>query len=217
MTPLFINIGMSKYTTLFYRFYHWLATIPPRISWSRHYDITAEERDIIAERLASGYYIILTGSSHHLSSVIVSLLSWIKTGKWARYSHVLMNCDNIENAEDRDRFKFVEATAKGVAYATFDEVFACDRVCLLTPKTVSNEEWTKIIDALLTELGRPYDDLFDLADASHLSCVEVVLNALKAADYADDFKNLAELITKEGNLVPEMYRDSSDFTVDLEY
>jgi hypothetical protein len=208
---------MSKYSTLFYRFYHWLATIPPRISWSKKHDLTDSERDAVAKKLASGYYIILTGSSHHLSSVIVSFLSWIKTGKWAKYSHVLMNCDNIENADQRDQFKFVEATAKGVAYATFDEVFACDRACLLTPKTVSNEEWTRIIDALLTELGRPYDDLFDLADASHLSCVEVVLDALKAADYADDFKNLAELIKKEGNLVPEMYRDCSDFTVDLEY
>lgn len=208
---------MSKYTTPFYRLYHWLATIPPKISWSRKHGISDAERDVLAKRLASGYYIILTGSSHHLSSVLVSFLSWLKTGKWAKYSHVLMNCDNIETASERNTFKFVEATAKGVAYATFDEVFACDRACLLTPKSVSNEEWTKIIDALLTELGRPYDDLFDLADASHLSCVEVVLDALEAADYVDDFKNLSELIKKEGNLVPEMYRDCTDFTVDLEY
>ena len=214
---LLINICMSKYTTVFYRFYHWLATIPPKISWSRTPDITDAERDAIAERLATGYYIILTGSSHHLSSVIVSFLSWIKTGKWAKYSHVLMNCDNIENSADCGAFKFVEATAKGVAYATFNEVFACDRVCLLTPKTVSNEEWTRVIDALLSTVGRPYDDLFDLADASHLSCVEVVLNALEAADYVNDFKNLSELIKQEGNLVPEMYRDCLDFTVDLEY
>lgn len=207
---------MSKYTTPFYRFYHWLATIPPKISWSKTRGISDADRDILAKKLASGYYIILTGSSSHLSSVLVSFLSWIKTGKWAKYSHVLMNCDNIEDAADRGAFKFVEATAKGVAYATFDEVFACDRVCLLTPKNVSNEEWTKIIDALLTELGRPYDDLFDLADSSHLSCVEVVLNALQAANYTDDFKNLSTLIQQEGNLVPQMYRDCSDFIVDLE-
>jgi hypothetical protein len=208
---------MSKYTTPFYRFYHWLATIPPKISWSRKYGITDAERDILAEKLASGYYIILTGSSHHLSSVLVSFLSWIKTGKWAKYSHVLMNCDNIENAAERNSFKFVEATSKGVAYTTFDEVFACDRACLLTPKTVSNEEWTKIIDALLTTLGKPYDDLFDLADSSHLSCVEVVLNALQSASYTEDFKNLSTLIQQEGNLVPQMYRDCSDFTVSIEY
>jgi hypothetical protein len=128
-----------------------------------------------------------------------------------------MNCDNIENSEDRDLFKFVEATARGVAYATFDQVFACDRVCLLTPKTVSNAEWTRVIDALLDQIGRPYDDLFDLADATHVSCVEVVLAALAAADYAEDFANLAEMIKNQGNLVPEMYRDCVDFTVAVEF
>jgi hypothetical protein len=208
---------MSRYQNIFYRVYHWLAEIPPKISWGSGPAITSAQRDILAQVLASGYYVILTGSSHHLSSVIVSLLTWCKTGHWGRYSHVLMNCDNIENSEDRDLFKFVEATARGVAYATFDEVFACDRVCLLTPKTVSNAEWTRVIDALLDQIGRPYDDLFDLADATHVSCVEVVLAALAAADYAEDFANLAEMIKNQGNLVPEMYRDCVDFTVAVEF
>jgi uncharacterized protein YycO len=128
-----------------------------------------------------------------------------------------MNCDNIENPDERDDFKFVEATARGVAYATFDQVFACDSVCLLTPKNVSNEEWTQVIDALLTQLGKPYDDLFDLADATHSSCVEVVLDALEAADYGEDFKNLDTMIKREGNLVPQMYRDCEDFIVAEEF
>ena len=74
-----------------------------------------------------------------------------------------------------------------------------------------------MIDALLKQLGKPYDDLFDLADASHLSCVEVVLDALKEADYANDFKNLSSMIKSEGNLVPEMYRNCPDFSVAVEY
>lgn len=209
---------MNKYTTLWYKFYHWLASIPPKIEWGKGQMFSAEEQDELAKKLAAGYYIILTGSRHHLSSVMVSLLSWIKTGKWAKYSHVLMNCDNITNPADRQGFKFVEATSTGVHYSSFDDVFGkdCDYVCLLTPKTVDNEEWTKIIDGLLNENGKPYDDLFDLADQTRSSCVEVVLNALKAADYDEDFKNLAELIKQEGNLVPEMYRDCTDFTVEFE-
>jgi hypothetical protein len=47
--------------------------------------------------------------------------------------------------------------------------------------------------------------------------VEVVLDALKEADYANDFKNLSSMIKSEGNLVPEMYRNCPDFSVAIEY
>ena len=207
---------MSKYDSPLYAIYHWLATIPPKIRWSKKHLITDEQKLEIAEKLASGYYIILTGNKTHLSGVIVSFLSWIKTGKWAKYSHALMNCDNITDPAQRDGFKFVEATAKGVSYATFDEVFDCDNVCLLTPLHVDNSEWTRVIDALTQEIGIPYDDLFDLADSTRRSCVEVVLDALKAANYGEDFDRLDAMIKKEGNLVPQMFRDCLDFFVTIE-
>ena len=204
---------MSKYNNSLYKIYHWLAQIPPKISWSRKHAITQEQRIEIAGHLASGYYIILTGSNSHLSSIMVSFLSWIKTGKWSTYSHALMNCDNISDPNNTGGFKFVEATSIGVHYSTFDDVFACDKVCLLTPKNIKNSEWTKIIDNLLSDVGKSYDDLFDLADDSRLSCVEVVLDALKAGDYKNELSNLEDMIRKEGNLVPQMYRDCDDFTV----
>jgi len=204
---------MSKYDTFWYKIYTRIASLPSLISWSNTHRISLQEKRIIASALASGYYIILTGNKSHLSSVIVSLLSWIKTGTWARYSHVLMNCDNITDPDNVGGFKFVEATSTGVHYSTFEEVFNCDFVCLLTPKTVSNEEWTVIIDALLKQKGKKYDDLFDLSDSSRVSCVELVLNALQAADYATDFADLAKLIEQEGNLVPQMYRSCTDFNV----
>lgn len=205
---------MSKYLAPWYKFYHWIAMLPGKISWSNKKAITKEDKIAIAKMLSSGYYIILTGDKSHLSSIVVSLLSWIKTGVWARYSHALMNCDNITDATDTASFKFMEATSVGVHYSTFDEVFHCDTVCLLTPKNISNEDWTKIIDALLKQKGRPYDDLFDLADSTHVSCVELVLNALEAADY--EFVNLKDLIKQEGNLVPQMYRTCTDFEMAYE-
>lgn len=207
---------MSKYDTLWYKAYNYFASLPSKIVWRYKGLITAEQKVELAKHLSNGYYIILTGSHGHLSSIIVSLLSFIKTGKWARYSHVLMNCDNITDPADTQSFKFVEATAVGVHYSTFDEVFNCDSVCLLTPKNVSNDEWTAIIDSLLKQKGKKYDDLFDLSDSTRVSCVELVLDALKAADYKDDFPDLEKLIEKEGNLVPQMYRTSEDFIVAYE-
>ena len=207
---------MSKYDTVLYKIYNIVASLPSKISWRKKGLITQEQKIELANKLAGGYYIILTGSKSHLSSVIISLLSWIKTGVWARYSHVLMNCDNITNPADTKSFKFVEATSTGVHYSNFEEVFNCDTVCLLSPKSVSNEEWTKIIDGLLKQKGKKYDDLFDLSDTSRVSCVELVLEALKSADYANDFKDLEYLIQQEGNLVPQMYRQSKDFIVSYE-
>ena len=207
---------MSKYSSFSYGIYHWFAVQAPKIIWSKKHRIGEETKAELAKILAKGYYVILVGNSSHLSSVIVSLLSWIKTGKWARYSHVLMNCDNITNPDARDGFKFVEADVKGVVYTTFDEVFACDYVCLLSPSMVKNSEWTAIIDALVKQVGKPYDDLFDLSDSTRASCVEVVLNALEAADFKEEFANLRAMIDKEGNLIPQMYRDCPDFLAILE-
>jgi len=207
---------MSKYSTLLYRVYHWLAQIPPKIIWSNKHLVTDADRELIAEKLASGYYVILVGNKSHLSSTIVIFLSWIKTGKWARYSHALMNCDNIEDPAQRGGFKFVEADAKGVIYTTFDQVFECDYVCLLTPCGIENSEWTAIIDRLIKQIGTPYDDLFDLADSTHVSCVEVVLDALEASGNDKELLTLKAMIASEGNLIPQMYRDCADFKVEYE-
>jgi hypothetical protein len=110
----------------------------------------------------------------------------------------------------------MEATAVGVHYSTFDEIFDCDKICILSPISVSNVEWTAIIDALVKQEGTPYDDLFDLSDSTHISCVESVLNALRAAHYGTEFANLNAMINQTGNLVPQMYRDCPDFMVKLE-
>ena len=203
-----------RYSGLFYRVYHYLASIPPKIAFKTRDPLTQEERQHLIELFARGYYIILTGNNWHLSSLSVKVLTWIKTGKWTRYSHALMNCDYVLDASQVDQMKFMEATVKGVHFSPFDEVFDCDSVCILSPAKLDNSEWSDIIDALVKHAGRPYDDLFQLADASHISCVELVRNALKA-DYSYDqnFINLERLILREGNLVPQMFRDCEDFRV----
>jgi hypothetical protein len=206
----------NKYTGFLYDIYHWIAMLPGKISWSKKRSISESDKAQLAATLASGYYVILTYNKSYLSDVVISLLTFLKTGKWAKYCHALMNCDNITDATDTKSFKFLEATSVGVHYSDFDTVFDCDRVCLLTPKNVANEEWTKIIDALLSQKGLPYDDLFSLADSTHVSCVELVLDALKAADYKDEFANLDAMIKKEKNLVPQMFRDCPDFAVKIE-
>jgi hypothetical protein len=82
---------------------------------------------------------------------------------------------------------------------------------------MENSDWTTTIDKLVENNGKPYDDLFDLSDSSRLSCVELVLDAFRNnKDYADDFPALEEMIDKEDNLVPEMYRSCSDFKIVFE-
>lgn len=190
--------------------------IPGKIRLKRETSLSDKNKDMIAKLLANGYYIILTGNDSHLSSKVVGFLTWIKTRKWPKYTHVLMNCDNITDYSQRAMFKFVEATSKGVSYASFNEVFDCDRVCLMSPKFVSNSEWTNVIDELIKNVGKPYDDLFDIMDSSRMSCVEVVWDALKKSDYENDFRDLRWLINYEGNLVPEMFRYCKDFVPIIE-
>jgi len=87
-------------------------------------------------------------------------------------------------------------------------------VCLLSPANMDNKEWSKIIDALVKNKDKPYDDLFQLADDTHISCVELVRDALKAdGNYDENFGHLEYMIQKEGNLLPQMFRGCSDFVV----
>ncbi len=176
--------------------------------------MSQEDRDALTKLFASGYYIILTGNKYHLSSIFVKIMTFFKRGKWSPYSHALMNCDFIDDPTDWKEFKFMEATVAGVHYSTFEEVFDCTSVCILTPKNIDNEEWTKIIDSLIKQNGRPYDDLFQLSDNTHISCVELVRNALMANNtYEQEFQHFEHMITEEGNLVPHMFRECSDFQV----
>lgn len=191
-------------------------------SWQKHftgsaYGLTEENRDDIRKRLAKNYHIILTFERAHLSNWFIKILSWTKTGKWPIYCHALMNVDNEMNPDHPENFKLMQATHAGVGWATFDQVFNCDAVCLLTPASMSPAQWTAIVDVLVKQDGKPYDDLFDLLDSKKLSCVELVRICLAGdGNYTIDFANLEKLITTYGNLTPQMFRDCPDFNVQYE-
>ena len=217
---------MSKYTSPFYRGWHRITSVISAISWmriyslfngGRGYNLTDHDHEILKHYLAGSYYIILINRKTHLTTYLLGSLSFLKTGQWPKYSHALMNADAFEEVEDWDKFKFIEATSIGVHFSKFMEVFNCDSVCLLKPKSLTHSEWNDVIDGLLEQNGKQYDDLFDLSDTSYVSCVELVLDALrKDPDYNNDFAQLEAMINKVGNLTPQMYRDCSDFEVVLE-
>jgi len=196
----------------------WVVNTSANVTWPSKKLLTDAEKDEIAKYLSSGYYIILTGENGRLSSLAVQFMSYVLTGRWSNYSHCLMNCDFISDPSQRNQFKFVQATTVGVGYATFDDIFNnSDYVCLLTPKLIDNDQWSGVIDALVKENGTPYDDLFDLADSTKVSCVECVLNAFKSLpDFDKDFGRLERMIKHKENLVPSMYRACPDFKIAYE-
>lgn len=205
---------MSEKSVL-YQLYHAITQLIPKISWPGP-TISVSSKTEITEKLAHDYYIILTGDKNHLSSRIISWMSFLLTGKPSKYSHVLMNCDFVSSIEEKNQMKFVEATAKGVHYSSFDEVFdGVTNVCLLSPKNIEKEKWTEYIDFLVKDIGIPYDDLYDLADRSKMSCVEVVLDAFNN-DAKTIFPELEEMIKKYNNLTPQMFRDCQDLIVEYE-
>lgn len=215
-----------KYTSKLYGILHSITHVLSEINWmplyakfnnGRGYNLTEEDHTIIKEKLAGSYYIILTNRKTHLTTYLIGILSFLKTGKWPQYGHVLMNADNILIANDWEKFKFEEATNAGVHFSSFLDVFNCDSVCLLKPKALDTTEWNDVIDGLLVQDGKQYDDLFNIADTSHVSCVELVLDALRAdPEYPTDFAVFESTIKQVGNLTPQMYRDCSDFEVILE-
>lgn len=190
-------------------------TLLGKIHWRlpRHDRMTEEDKQFLRETLAKNYFVILTQNKNHFSAYLVSLGNFFLTGKFSFWSHALMNLEDEVQA-DSD-FRLVEAVSDGVKFSSFDEVFKCNAVALLKPKSLSLAEWTGVLDtAALQYVGRKYDNLFDLADDNKLSCVELVRNILRGLpNYSENFKNFEALIAKRKNLTPTMFYECEDFEV----
>jgi len=193
-----------------------ISTLVGKLNWEVDKDdtLTSYERHKIYGLLKDNHCIILTRHAGHFSTYAISFAHIFLTGKWGYYAHALLNLEN-EVKHDGD-FRFIEATGKGVHYSDFMEAF--DRqtgsVALLKPKSMSIEKWTAVMDKARTELGKPYDTLFDLANDRALSCVELVRAALQGEpNYATDFANFERMIAKSRNLDPHMFYECPDFEV----
>jgi hypothetical protein len=189
-----------------------------KINWTSKKVATAEELKTVHDKLISNYYIIMTRHNGHLSTYAISLAHFLLTGRWGYYGHVLMNLeDTVDNDDD---FRLIEAIGTGVTYSPFNRVFdnQCSSVALLKPKSMSLEYWTTVLDRAKTELGKPYDTLFDLSNDRALSCVELVRVALqKEPNYATDFANFESMIVKSKNLDPQMFYECPDFEIVYEF
>lgn len=188
-------------------------TMIGNIRWRARHVIPDESKLTINQDLKDNYFIILTRRDNHLSTYAIGLAHFFLTGKFGYYSHALMNLeDEVKDPED---FRLVEATIKGIHYSSFDTVFGeVSATCLLKPKSMTIEKWTLVMDAAKTQLGKPYDTLFDLKNDNALSCVELVRLALmNEPDYATNFADFEKRIAKSKNLDPHMFYECSDFEV----
>jgi hypothetical protein len=125
---------------------------------------------------------------------------------------------NIENQVTTDAdFRIVEAIGTGIAITPFAHAFDVSGVAMLKPKNMTVDKWTAVLDKAMTEVGKPYDNLFDLKNDQALSCVELIRTALMAEpDYYENFAHFEARIAKEKNLTPEMFYECEDFEVVLE-
>jgi len=185
-----------------------------RIVTGRNYGLTWEQHLAITKILSTKNCIIVTWRATNLSSYFVAFAHFFLTLRWERASHVLMNIEQIETF-DQDQFSFIEAIGKGVIKSKFYDVFNCERAVLLEPRYAV--DWDNVVDRAITNLNKEYDRYFNLADGSKMSCVEIVLDALKSEpDYDDKLHGIVAMIKNSGNLTPAMFLESGSFKVLLD-
>lgn len=201
-----------------------LVTLIGKIRWDwfykwrygRPYLLKLKDHAEIMFRLNHGNYIILTRRNTHLSTYMTAIAHFIMTGRFGYWSHALINIEPGMH-KTPDGFNFVEAIGQGVKVSQFREIFNCDSAVILKPICNKPLDWENAIEESLGDVGKKYDTNFDLGDSSKMSCVELVLDALKRiSNYEVVFKGLLDLIKKEGNLTPQMYYDCGSFEVILE-
>jgi hypothetical protein len=216
---------MIKIPTPLLGAWNWLLDVFAAIKFDRtfavanggvYYRLTEGDHDSIRQLLRDSYFIILTRRKSHLTTYLIALVSLFVDRKFAHYTHALMNVEG--DLDGHLGYKLIEATGEGVHYSTFMQVFDCDSVVMLTPKGMTPAEWTIVMDTVKSDLGKEYDDFFDITSNKSVSCVELVYWGLMSVpDSENRFPNLLTLIRERGNdLTPQMLLDCGDLDVTLE-
>ena len=194
-----------------------LVRLVGRVQWEwmmgpRYFKLTDRQLSELRYKLREHHYIILTRRNTHLSSWFIGLGDFLCTGRWGHWCHCAMNVEGDSVARDRD-FRIIEATAPGVHYSEFMDVFDCDSVALLVPNNFTPASWDVALQRAANCLGLPYDTLFDFRDAKALSCIELVLEALRATPFCAIEYSTIEKLARQGNLTPQSLYDSGEFKV----
>lgn len=201
---------MNKYNTIFYKMLSYITKVISSVAFGKEKTVLSpNDRYIVKTILKSEPVIILTASKVHLSSFLVKVLSYFTTFKKTEYSHAVMSYYDYKD----DTFILIESTNSGVHVSSFDEVMACSDICILEIKHDHEKDIDLINNELQKQLGKKYDNLFDIADESRVSCVEVVYHSLKKFDFDKDYPNLAKTIAEKNTLTPQMFRDCGDFKI----
>ena len=182
-----------------------------------YWNLTEKDHDTLRKLLKENHYFLMNYRNSHLTTLFIGIMTLLKTGKWAKYTHAFVNLEGDAIQSDED-FRIIEATATGVHYSTFMEVFDCDAVMLRVPRGVTPNEWAIMINKVLKDgLGKPYDTLFDVMNDMELSCVEVIWIMLGAIPDCEKYiPGLLKEVRRIGNLTPQMLADTPDFETVLE-
>lgn len=187
----------------------------------REYNLSSYDRDYARRLIDVGVWIWISRRRTHLSSYLISFADWFLHLKvWAKnkfkgprpkfgyWTHAFIN--DIDGT-------IIEAIGKGVTDSYFDDVFNCDSIACLAPTFISKEDWKVVSEMVLKkakeQLGKSYDTIFNLADDSQVSCIELVrVSLMSLPDYEQKFADFEHLILTYKNLTPQMIYDSKSFT-----
>lgn len=181
------------------------------------HSLKREDKKIVFGYLKNQNYIILINRKTHVSTFFINLYTTLIHRKKSLYSHAAINLEleDVTNPYDID---IIEAVGQGVIKSSFDEILNCDAVCLLKVKAFTRQDWENCIYIMnkFVEQKTPYDTMFNYKNADKVSCVELVIEALKASPKFNELKHLKDLLNKKKRISPQDLRDCQDFVTILE-